>query len=452
MGGEHSGIGDAPRHVFLEGAFWNPAVIQGKVATAGLRQRRRLPLRARRRFRRHARRAVERATQLIIEICGGHAGPLTTCSGALPRARSGARAAARASRASSASRFAARPSPRSSPASVSRTTREGDDFRRHAAVVSLRPRDRGRFRRGGRAPPRLRHDSRGACCARAGDAAGARDAFVPRWRCERRLVARDWQEVITFSFVSSASEAAAVPRPDAPAPISGAEPDRQPPRRDAHDARWAACSTCCAPISPAGRNESACSKPGRCFVARRRSATTSRCASAAWPTDRRCPEQWGRRPARRRFLRRQGRPRGAGSRRCTVSTEARHASGAASGPRGARPRRRCSVRLAGRAASPAGPSDFELPKAPVVFELDSADAAPAHRAAGRATRVPLAGRSAATWQWSSTKASRRRHCSTRSTPRSPAHVVTVGLFDVYRGPGCRPGQKKPCDSGAYAGY
>ena len=35
MGGEHSGIGDATTTVFLEGAFWNPAVIQGKSRRLG---------------------------------------------------------------------------------------------------------------------------------------------------------------------------------------------------------------------------------------------------------------------------------------------------------------------------------------------------------------------------------------------------------------------------------
>ena len=50
------------RDVFLEGAFWNPAVIQGKMRAPRLHERRRLPLRARRRFRAAARARVERAT------------------------------------------------------------------------------------------------------------------------------------------------------------------------------------------------------------------------------------------------------------------------------------------------------------------------------------------------------------------------------------------------------
>jgi phenylalanyl-tRNA synthetase beta chain len=38
MGGEHSGIADDTTRVYLEGAFWNPAVIQGKMKRLGLRQ------------------------------------------------------------------------------------------------------------------------------------------------------------------------------------------------------------------------------------------------------------------------------------------------------------------------------------------------------------------------------------------------------------------------------
>ena len=76
MGGEHSGIADDTTRVYLEGAFWNPAVIQGKMRRLGFNSD------AGYRFERGVdfngcAAAVERATQLIIEICGGHAGPLT---------------------------------------------------------------------------------------------------------------------------------------------------------------------------------------------------------------------------------------------------------------------------------------------------------------------------------------------------------------------------------------
>ncbi|MEP7329517.1 MAG: phenylalanine--tRNA ligase subunit beta [Betaproteobacteria bacterium] len=76
MGGEHSGIADDTTRVYLEGAFWSPAVIQGKMRRLGFNSD------AGYRFERGVdfngcQNAVERATQLIIEICGGHAGALS---------------------------------------------------------------------------------------------------------------------------------------------------------------------------------------------------------------------------------------------------------------------------------------------------------------------------------------------------------------------------------------
>src|SRR5437867_7651965 len=84
MGGEHSGIADTTRNVFLEGAFWNPAVIQGKarrlgfVTDAGFRFERGVDFA-------NAAASVDRATQLVIELCGGRAGALVDVCGELPR-------------------------------------------------------------------------------------------------------------------------------------------------------------------------------------------------------------------------------------------------------------------------------------------------------------------------------------------------------------------------------
>ena len=75
MGGEHSGISDKTTTVLLEGAFWNPAVIQGKarrlgfVTDAGYRFERGIDFQA-------SPDAVDRAAALILELCGGRAGPL----------------------------------------------------------------------------------------------------------------------------------------------------------------------------------------------------------------------------------------------------------------------------------------------------------------------------------------------------------------------------------------
>src|SRR5437867_11159052 len=84
LGGDHSGIAATTRNAFLEGAFWNPAVIQGKarrlgfVTDAGFRFERGVD------FARSPD-AVDRATQLILEICGGKASDLIDVLGELPR-------------------------------------------------------------------------------------------------------------------------------------------------------------------------------------------------------------------------------------------------------------------------------------------------------------------------------------------------------------------------------
>lgn len=75
MGGEHSGINDATTDLFLESAFFSPEAIAGKARALGFSSD------ASYRYERGVdfelqRRAIERATQLIIEICGGRPGPV----------------------------------------------------------------------------------------------------------------------------------------------------------------------------------------------------------------------------------------------------------------------------------------------------------------------------------------------------------------------------------------
>ncbi|HZV53332.1 MAG TPA: phenylalanine--tRNA ligase subunit beta [Rhodocyclaceae bacterium] len=76
MGGEHSGIADTTTDLFLECAFFTPTAIAGKARALGFSSD------ASHRYERGVdfelqRRAVERATQLIIDICGGRPGPVT---------------------------------------------------------------------------------------------------------------------------------------------------------------------------------------------------------------------------------------------------------------------------------------------------------------------------------------------------------------------------------------
>ena len=76
MGDLDSGVSAATRHVFLESAFFTPLVIAGRARQFGLQTD------ASHRFERGVdftlqRRAMERATRLILEICGGEPGPVT---------------------------------------------------------------------------------------------------------------------------------------------------------------------------------------------------------------------------------------------------------------------------------------------------------------------------------------------------------------------------------------
>jgi len=76
MGGEESGISDATTALFLESAFFAPGAVAGKARTLGFSSD------ASYRFERGVdfaatRETLERATQLVLDICGGQAGPVT---------------------------------------------------------------------------------------------------------------------------------------------------------------------------------------------------------------------------------------------------------------------------------------------------------------------------------------------------------------------------------------
>ena len=88
MGGEHSGIADDTKDVFLEAAWFNPLAIVGKARQYGLHTD------ASHRYERGVDPqlqldAIERASELIISICGGEAGPVVdqTAAEHLPKAK-----------------------------------------------------------------------------------------------------------------------------------------------------------------------------------------------------------------------------------------------------------------------------------------------------------------------------------------------------------------------------
>lgn len=89
MGGENSSVSASTRNVFLESAFFSPLAIAGKARSYGLHTD------ASHRFERGVdyelpASAMERATELLLEIAGGQAGPIITAESAqhLPVERS----------------------------------------------------------------------------------------------------------------------------------------------------------------------------------------------------------------------------------------------------------------------------------------------------------------------------------------------------------------------------
>ena len=84
MGGNESGVKPGTTDVFLESAFFSPAAIAGKSFTLGFSSD------SAHRFERGVdfaatRGVMERATRLILDICGGSAGPVSEIRGQLPR-------------------------------------------------------------------------------------------------------------------------------------------------------------------------------------------------------------------------------------------------------------------------------------------------------------------------------------------------------------------------------
>ncbi|MDD0974926.1 phenylalanine--tRNA ligase subunit beta [Pseudomonas fontis] len=81
MGGEHSGVAAGTRDLFLESAFFEPISVAGKARSYGLHTD------ASHRYERGvdsqlAREAMERATGLLLEIVGGEAGPIVDVTSA----------------------------------------------------------------------------------------------------------------------------------------------------------------------------------------------------------------------------------------------------------------------------------------------------------------------------------------------------------------------------------
>ena len=87
MGGLHSGVTTQSTDIFLESAFFQPEAIAGKARVLGFGSDSSYRYERGVDFELQAE-AIERATALVMEICGGEAGPLSETAGQLPQRNS----------------------------------------------------------------------------------------------------------------------------------------------------------------------------------------------------------------------------------------------------------------------------------------------------------------------------------------------------------------------------
>ncbi|CAG0987670.1 phenylalanyl-tRNA synthetase beta chain [Burkholderiales bacterium] len=429
MGGEHSGIAADTSTVYLEAACWNPAVVQGRMRRLGFTSD------AGFRFERGVDpmigpAAIERATALILGICGGRAGPRTDAQAALPP-----RASVRV-RTSRVARLLGVPIVAADVADVFArldlaARRDGDDF-----DVT---------------PPTWRFDLaieedfveevarvRGYASIPAAPAAHVQHMLArPESRrspfaLRRALAARDWQEVITFSFVSSEAERAIDPEA---APVAVLNPIA---------AHLDVMRTSLLPglIGTLKSNASRREPRVRVFevgCAFRRGADgiaqPIRVGGLAWGTA--LPEQWG------------SAPRGVDLFDVKADLEAiAHPLGvttAAAAHPALHPGRSAAVSIGGAAAGWLGELHprlvraFELTGAPVVFEVGLAALLARPIPAGRAaSRLPVVRRDLALVMDDAVPVQAVLDALARS---GPPFVVALRPFDVFRGGSLPPGRK-----------
>jgi len=430
MGGEYSGIAATTSSVFLEGAFWNPAVLQGKMRRLGFASD------AGYRFERGVDfelppRGVERATELLLAICGGAAGPLSDVKGALP----------------------ARDPVRVRPARVRKLLGIVLDADAMAAIFT---RLAFAFRREGEdfvvTPPAHRFDLAieedfveeiarthgydnipAVPSAHLATMLPVPESRNPLASLKARLVARDWQEIVTFGFVDSRVEAALDP---AGAPVGVLNPiaaQLDVMRRSLLPGLIETLRTNLARKAPRVRVFEA----GRVFLAARAdpAAQPQRLGGLAYGDA--LPEQWDAPPRGVDLFDVKGdlaalvAPAGLATRR--APHPALH------------PGRSAEVLVDGAVAGwigelhPRLARAFDLPKAPVVFEL-ALDVI-GHRsvpAAHAVSRLPVVRRDLAVVVDGALPA---EEVTDALNAAKPAHVLAVRLFDVYRGSGLPNGRK-----------
>ena len=431
MGGEHSGIADDTTRVYLEGAFWSPAVIQGKMRRLGFTSD------AGYRFERGVdfegcARAVERATQLIIASCGGHAGPLTD---AVSRPDLPARDPVRV-RTARVARLLGVAIPDSALADA--FTRLGLQFVREDGDFIVTPPSR-RFDLAieedfvEEAARLYGYDKIPAApSAHVQHMLPDPEAQRSRNAIKRTLAALDWQEVVTFGFVSSVTESALDP---AATPIKVLNPIA---------AQLDVMRTSLLPglLDTLKTNVSRKAPRVRIFELGRTFHRAGpgfdqpmRLAGLAFGSA--APEQWGEATRDVDFFDVKGDLEALAAPRQVVTQRCAHPA--------LHPGRAAEVIVAGKVAGWLGElhprlvRQFELPKPPVVFELDLDALTTGTLPAGQAvSRLPIVRRDLALVVDDALPAQALLAALDRA---KPPHVICLGLFDVYRGRGLTEGRK-----------
>jgi len=431
MGGEHSGIADDTTRVYLEGAFWSPAVIQGKMRRLGFASD------AGYRFERGVdfdgcARAVERATQLVLAICGGRAGPLTDAVAAadLPR-RDPVRV-----RTARIARLLGVAIPEDAIADAFTRlclpfARDGGDFvvtpparRFDLAIEEDFVEEVARIHGYDRIPAAPR--------AHVQHMLPDPEARRTRHAVKRMLADLDWQEVVTFGFVSSATEAALDPsaRPVAVRNPIAAQLDVM--RTSLLPGLVETLKTNVNRKAPRVR----VFELGRTFL--RAGAgydQPMRLGGLAYgPAD---PEQWGEPTRDVDFFDVKGDLEALAAPRHVVTRRSAHPA--------LHPGRAADVVIDGRNVGWIGELHprltrlLDLPKAPVVFEVDIAALTEGALPAGRAvSRLPVVRRDLALVVADDLPAQTLLDELGRA---KPPHVISIALFDVYRGRGLTDGRK-----------
>ncbi|MFO1324822.1 MAG: phenylalanine--tRNA ligase subunit beta [Burkholderiales bacterium] len=431
MGGEHSGIADDTTRVYLEGAFWNPAVIQGKmrrlgfVSDAGYRFERGVDFDG-------CVRAVDRAAQLIVEICGGRVGPLTdvVAPADLPRRDPVRVRSARVARLLGVA---------VSPAAIADVftrlglsfEREGDDFvvtppsrRFDLAIEEDFVEEVARIHGYDRIPA--------TASAHVQHMLPLPEAHRSRAAVKRTLAALDWQEIVTFGFVSSATEAALDPAAN---PVKVLNPIAAQLDVMRTSLLPGLLETLVASVNrkvPRVRIFEA----GRTFHrAGPGYAQPMRLGGLAYgPAD---PEQWGTPTRDVDFFDVKGDLEALAAPHRIVTQRIEHPA--------LHPGRAARIVVDGRDAGwlgelhPRLTRHFGLPKPPTVFEIDVDALTQATLPAGRAvSKTPIVRRDLALVVDEGLPAQTLLDALESA---KPAHVISLALFDVYRGHGLTDGRK-----------